>query len=154
MAEPTPGDFPRGVVDPLRLAAIGLTDTVGGVPWDVVHGVGERLATSTSPAGHREVPSILSAEEATVLGSFLEGTRLVSIPSVHTNRIVVLDDLVQRFDVGVRFSEPDSNVQLQLVSADYVAFRRYLDDEEFMTRAEGVYWRTRDRHVTGRSVDE
>ncbi len=34
------------------------------------------------------------------------------------------------------------NFTLQLFYADYATLRRYLVDEEFMTRADGVYWRS------------
>jgi hypothetical protein len=136
-----------------RLASVGLLDEAGAVRWEVVRSVGERLATNGSPVDLGETPSMWSTDEAAVLGRFLEGTRLISVPTARTSRQVVLDYLVQRFDPGVRYAERDINFQLQLAHHDYAALRRYLVDDGFMTRADGVYWRTGGRYLTAEPSD-
>jgi hypothetical protein len=83
-----------------------------------------------------------TADEARTLGRFFTGTRLKQIPTQRTKRLVVLERLAQEFEPGLRYQEKEVNFTLQLFRADYAALRRYLVDEEFMTRADGVYWRT------------
>ncbi len=83
-----------------------------------------------------------------MLASFFEGSRLKQIPSQRSKRLVVLERLAQEFDVGVRYPEKQVSFMLQLIHEDYAALRRYLVDEGFLTRAEGVYWRTGGRFDT------
>ena len=83
-----------------------------------------------------------SEQEATVLGRFFDGTRLTQIPAQHSKRLVILERLSQEFEPGLRYPERDVNFTLQMWHPDYAALRRYLVDEGFLTRADGVYWRT------------
>ena len=83
-----------------------------------------------------------SAEDVEILGRFFKGSRLKEIPSAAGKRRVVLERLVQEFEPGVRYDERDVNLTLQLFHDDYAALRRYLVDEDLMTRADGVYWRS------------
>ena len=97
-------------------------------------------------------PALLAAgwspEEADTLSRFFSGSRLKQIPTQRTKRRVVLERLAQEFEPGIRYQEKEVNFTLQLFFADYAALRRYLVDEEFMTRADGVYWRTGGRYPT------
>lgn len=79
-------------------------------------------------------------------GRFFSGRRLTSIPGARSKRLIVLERLAQEFEPGLRYSEPEVNFTLQLWHADYASLRRYLVDEAFLTRAEGVYWRTGGRY--------
>lgn len=81
-------------------------------------------------------------EEADVLGRFFSGGRLTSIPAAHGKRLVVLERLAQEFAPGLRYAEPEVNFALQMYHPDFASLRRYLVDEGFLTRADGVYWRT------------
>lgn len=81
-------------------------------------------------------------EEAQTLSKFFTGTRLKQIPTQRSKRLVVLERLAQEFEPGLRYQEKEVNFTLQLFHADYAALRRYLVDEEFLSRADGVYWRT------------
>jgi hypothetical protein len=85
-------------------------------------------------------------EEVEVLGRFFTGRRLSAIPGSRSKRLVVLDRLAQEFEPGLRYDEPEINFTLQLWHPDYASLRRYLVDEGFLTRAEGVYWRTGGRY--------
>jgi hypothetical protein len=87
--------------------------------------------------------------ETTVLRRFFDGTRLTQIPAQHAKRLIILERLAQEFEPGLRYSERDVNFALQLWFPDYATLRRYLVDEGFLTRADGVYWRT-----GGRFADE
>jgi len=89
----------------------------------------------------------LRARES-VLRTFLDAEgRLRSIPAKLAKRLVVLDHLAQLFEPGERFPEVEVNRRLRAVHEDVAALRRYLVEEGFLDRADGVYWRT------GGSVD-
>jgi hypothetical protein len=81
-------------------------------------------------------------EETRILRAFFTGDRLERIPEKHAKRLVVLERLAMEFEPGVRYQEAEVNFRLQLFHADHAALRRYLVDEGFMTREEGVYWRS------------
>ena len=87
-----------------------------------------------------------TADEALVLSRFFSGPRLTSIPSSRAKRLVVLERLAQEFGPGLRYEEAEVNFTLQMFHPDYAALRRYLVDESFLTRADGVYWRTGGRY--------
>ena len=89
-----------------------------------------------------------AAEREAVLRRFLDDDgALRSIPARRGKRLLVLDRVVQVFDVGRRYPEREVNVLLRAFHPDVAALRRYLVDEGFMSREAGVYWRT------GGSVD-
>jgi hypothetical protein len=78
----------------------------------------------------------------TVLRRFVVGGRVPQLPSRRGKRLVVLDFVAQRFEPGVRYAETEVNARLREVHDDVAALRRYLVDEGFMSRADGVYWRS------------
>jgi hypothetical protein len=81
-------------------------------------------------------------EVARVMRAFVRDGRLLSIPTAHAKRLVVLDWLAQRFEPGRRYSEAEVNLVLGQVHPDTAALRRYLVDDNFLTRDHGVYWRS------------
>ncbi|MGY1833723.1 DUF2087 domain-containing protein [Blastococcus sp. SYSU DS0669] len=102
-------------------------------------GAAARAAAEAAPA-----PQPLSddpAEDA-VLSAFVRDGRLVSIPSQRSKRLVVLDHLVRVFEPGVRYPEREVNALLAVWHPDVAALRRYLVDEQFLTREAGIYWRS------------
>ncbi len=82
------------------------------------------------------------AEVARVLRVFVRDGRLTSIPTVHSKRLIVLDWLAQRFEPGRRYPETTVNLIIAQVHHDTAALRRYLVDDDFLTREHGEYWRT------------
>ncbi|WP_243057205.1 DUF2087 domain-containing protein [Nocardioides sp. SR21] len=83
-----------------------------------------------------------------VLARFLGADgRLHTIPSKHAKLLVVLDHLAQEFEPGQRYEEAEVNLVLGRVNPDHAALRRYLVENHFLTRENGVYWRS------GGSVD-
>lgn len=72
---------------------------------------------------------------------------LHTLPTKHAKWLVVLDHIVQSFELGRTYPEPQVNETLEAFHPDFAAVRRHLVDENFMTREAGVYWRT------GGSVD-
>lgn len=78
-----------------------------------------------------------------VLASFLTTDgRLHTIPARHSKLLVVLDRLAQEFEPGRSYTETEVNEVLQRFHPDYAALRRYLVDDEFLTREGGRYWRS------------
>ena len=78
-----------------------------------------------------------------VLRSFLDSDgRLHTIPTRHAKLRVVLDHLAQSFEPGHSYSEAEVNDTLNRFHADHAALRRYLVDEQFLTREDGRYWRS------------
>jgi len=86
--------------------------------------------------------------EEVMLRNFMRDGRIVTMPARRSKRIVLLNHIAQLFDVGVRYSESEVNRRLRNLHDDFAALRRYLVDEEFLTREGGEYWRT------GGSVDD
>lgn len=78
-----------------------------------------------------------------VLANFLtEDGRLHTIPSRRAKRLVVLNHIAQEFQPGQTYAESEVDAVLREFHPDYPALRRYLVDEDFLTRASNVYWRT------------
>lgn len=78
-----------------------------------------------------------------VLSHFLapDGT-LRTVPSKHAKLLVVLDHLAQAFEPGRTYPEPEVNEVLGRFHPDFAALRRYLVENDFLTREDGVYWRS------------
>ena len=124
-----------------RLVEAGLL----GRDWRLDRGALRRIAQALREEASAD-PVVLagpwSADEARVLAQYFSGSRLVSLPTGHGKRRLVLERLVQEFEPGLRYSEREVNSILQAFYPDHTTLRRYLVDEGFLTRAEGLYWRT------------
>jgi hypothetical protein len=105
-----------------------------------------RALPKLAPAAPELVAGPWTDEEARVLSTFFSGRRLTEIPTAHGKRRLVLERLAMEFEPGMRYEEREVNFTLQLFHSDYAALRRYMVDEGFLTRAEGVYWRTGGRY--------
>jgi hypothetical protein len=81
-------------------------------------------------------------EDEVVLARFVRDGRLLSIPSSHTKRLVVLTRLSQEFEPGRRYTERTVNTILRRWHPDTASLRRYLVDEGFLDREAGEYWRS------------
>jgi hypothetical protein len=78
-----------------------------------------------------------------VLRNFMtEGGRLHTIPTKHSKLLVVLDHIAQSFEPGQNYPEQDVNAIIERFHPDYAALRRYLVDNQFLTREDNVYWRS------------
>ena len=73
-------------------------------------------------------------------GRSCRGGRLVSIPTQHSKRLVVLDRLAQDFEPGHHYTEREVNGILRGWHDDTAALRRHLVDDGFMERDHGEYW--------------
>ena len=78
-----------------------------------------------------------------VLSHFMSGDgRLHTIPTKQAKLLVVLDHLSQSFEPGRTYPEPEVNDVLRRFHPDHAALRRYLVENRFLTREDGVYWRS------------
>ena len=84
---------------------------------------------------------------AQVQRTFWDGDRLRQMPARRAKRLVVLDQLAQRFEPGYTYTEAEVNDALRPAHPDVAMLRRCLVDEAFLGRDHGVYWRV------GGSVD-
>jgi hypothetical protein len=130
-----------------RLVAGGL---VAGEAGDAYRVRGELLREVAAQA--KPDPELGEGGEAgAVLGRFLRGNRLISIPTSRSKRLLVLDHLAGLFEPGRRYTEAEVNQTLGAWYPDYAALRRYLVDEGFLRRGDErdptggrslkLYWR-------------
>ena len=64
------------------------------------------------------------------------------MPAKRTRRHLLLDEVAQAFEPGRTYPEAAVDQILKPVFDDHCALRRYLIDEQFMSRtAAGLYWR-------------
>ena len=78
-----------------------------------------------------------------VLRNFMTADgRLHTIPSKRAKRLIVLDHIAQSFEPGRTYQEREVNAVIERFHPDYAALRRYLVDDQFLTREDNVYWRS------------
>ncbi len=78
-----------------------------------------------------------------VLDRFLDADgRLTAIPRRRAKRLLVLDHVAQSFEPGRTYPESEVDAVLLRFHSDHAALRRYLVDDEFLTREANVYWRS------------
>ena len=76
-----------------------------------------------------------------LLNSFRDG-KLGYLPEKFGKRQIVLDEIAQRFEPGIRYAEAEVNMVLRDLYPDYAALRRYLVDSALLARQDGYYWRS------------
>ena len=80
----------------------------------------------------------MTPSQERVLRNFLDDDgRLHTIPSKHAKLLVVLDRLAQEFEPGQTYPEAEVNEVLQRFHPDHAALRRYLVENDFLTREDG-----------------
>jgi hypothetical protein len=75
------------------------------------------------------------------LRGYLRDGRIATMPARRSRRLLLLTEVVQVCEPGVRYPEPAVNDVLGAMFADYAALRRYLVDEGLLDRTRGEYWR-------------
>ena len=84
----------------------------------------------------------LLADPPDQLRAFIRDGRILALPAKRTRRRLLLDQVAQAFEPGRQYPEAEVDQVLKAVFDDHCALRRYLIDEQFMSRtAAGVYWR-------------
>ena len=118
----------------------GLVDATGPLRVD-----GDAIARAARQALQRP-PSTEHAGEPPairkVLDAFVRDSRITDMPASASKRSVVLDWLARRFEPGHKYPEAEVTAMLDGHAADAVTLRRYLVDEMFLDRSEGMYWRS------------
>jgi hypothetical protein len=76
------------------------------------------------------------------LRPFLGHGKIETIPARQSKRRLLLDVIAQAFEPGVSYPERQVSEFLAALHDDFAALRRYLVDEDFLSRAEGQYWRS------------
>lgn len=79
---------------------------------------------------------------AELVARFVKDGRLVMMPRKRRKLLPVLDHISQEFDLGTTYPEREVDDVLAGYHDDYAALRRYLVDEGFLSRDNGVYWRS------------
>lgn len=87
-------------------------------------------------------PVLKAAASDRRLAPFVGNDGIHAIPAKQGRRRVLLDVIAQAFEPGVRYSERTVSLFLGKLHPDYAAMRRYLVDEDFLSRADGEYWRS------------
>lgn len=80
------------------------------------------------------------AGDATLRG-FVRHGRIEAMPARQGRRLLLLAEVAQVFEPGVRYPETQVNALLTAMYPDYATLRRHLVDEQFLDRADGEYWR-------------
>jgi hypothetical protein len=84
----------------------------------------------------------LLADPPDQLRAFIRDGRITVLPAKRTRRLLLLDQVAQAFEPGRRYPEPVVDEILKAVYDDHCVLRRYLVDEEFLSRTPaGTYWR-------------
>ena len=77
------------------------------------------------------------------LRPFVRDGRISAMPARRSARLLLLDQVAQAFEPGRRYPEAAVNEILKALYDDHAALRRYLVDEELMSRTpDGTYWRS------------
>jgi hypothetical protein len=77
------------------------------------------------------------------LRPYIRNGRITALPAKLARRRMLLDLVAQAFEPGRRYPEPAVDEILKAVFDDHAALRRYLVDEDFLSRTpDGVYWRS------------
>ena len=78
----------------------------------------------------------------TRLSGFVRHGTIETMSARRSRRLLLLGEIAQAFEPGVRYPEREVNRLLGAMFSDYAALRRYLVDDDFLGRADGEYWRT------------
>jgi hypothetical protein len=77
------------------------------------------------------------------LRPYVKDGRISAMPAKRAARLLLLDHVAQAFEPGRRYPEVAVNEVLKALYADHAALRRYLVDENLLSRTpDGVYWRS------------
>jgi len=77
------------------------------------------------------------------LRPFVRDGRISAMPARRSARLLLLDQVAQAFEPGRRYPEAVVNEILKALYDDHATLRRYLIDEDLMSRTpDGTYWRS------------
>jgi hypothetical protein len=76
-----------------------------------------------------------------VLRAYLRQGHMPVMPRPGAKRTLLLSYLATAFEPGVKYPEAEVNDTVRAWHPDVAALRRYLVEEGFMARQDGLYWR-------------
>jgi hypothetical protein len=77
------------------------------------------------------------------LHRYVRDGRISVMPAKREPRLLLLDHVAQAFEPGRRYPELEVNEILKGLYDDHAALRRYLVDEDLLSRtSDGTYWRS------------
>lgn len=77
------------------------------------------------------------------LRPYVRDGRITVMPARRSARLLLLDQVAQAFEPGRHYAEAAVNEILKALYDDHATLRRYLVDEELMSRTpDGTYWRS------------
>jgi hypothetical protein len=84
----------------------------------------------------------LLADPPDQLRAFIREGRIVALPAKRARRSLLLEQVAQAFEPGRQYPETAVNEILKQVWDDHCTLRRYLVEEDFLSRTpSGTYWR-------------
>jgi DNA-binding CsgD family transcriptional regulator len=90
---------------------------------------------------------ITQKEAQAILEKYLEpwenSFRMPRFPKKQKEKLVLLNRIVEEFEYGKKYREPELDAVLRLIHSDYVTLRRYFIEYGFMAREKdgSFYWR-------------
>jgi hypothetical protein len=85
----------------------------------------------------------LNRELPRQLRPYVRDGRISVMPAKRAPRLLLLDQVAQAFEPGRRYQELGVNENLKALYDDHAALRRYLVDEDLLSRTpDGTYWRS------------
>jgi len=81
-------------------------------------------------------------EEERVLRTWVKNGRIVEIPAQEKKKQVLIRWVASQIDPERRWTEREFSEWLKQFNEDYAFLRRYLVDNGYMARENGIYWRT------------
>lgn len=82
------------------------------------------------------------AWENRILAVYLDGDLIKDIPLKRKKRLVLLNWLVQKFEMNRQYHELELNALLKVYHPDVASLRRYMVEEQLMARDNtNMYWR-------------
>ncbi len=85
------------------------------------------------------------SEEERVLRTWVKNGRIVEIPSQEKKKQILIRWLAAQIDPERRWTEREFSQWLAQFNEDFAFLRRYLVDNGYMARENGIYWRTPER---------
>ena len=76
------------------------------------------------------------------LRPFVRDGQIAVMPARRARRRLLLDAIAQAFEPGTRYPERQVSLFLGTLYPDHAALRRYLVDDDFLSRSGGEYWRS------------
>jgi biotin operon repressor len=125
-----------------QLSAAGLAHMEGNL-YTLDSQALEKLTRKVLAQSHLPAPEYEGDEfEVKTLRAYiaLDGS-LKAIPTQHKKLMVILNHLVKNFEPDVKYPENQVNQILRRFHEDTAALRRYMVDNQLLSREKGIYWR-------------